>query len=263
MASPDLATDLVARLDALKARGAEGFDGPAVRFIANLVQKATTIGGGAGDRLVDRAHVRLQALETQLDEALAKSEEALSALAAVAQGPEGEGAVATVQALVDQGDHREALRTAQRLRRTLGDGRQPQAKARVRRQLSRAEAADTSALSQPLRQRMQAALDDPTSPPETLDALADEAAKAMYRAVADDAHATLAVAQAGDEVPDEAGPYNPQAVSARALAALEALSPAHLRHWVRHLEGFESLSALPEPPAPKKRGSKRGGGRRR
>ena len=245
------AGSVTARLETLRAEGAEAFDAPALRFIEQLLAKAEHIGGGAGDRLRARAEARLDALQADLDAARQKASEAIEALAEI-QDPEGAAAVAEVQRLVEAGDHRGATRAAARLQRGLVDRRQPKARARVERQIQRAEAAGVS-LPSKLKHQITEALEDPQGSPEILDALADEAGRALYRAAADDTHATVVVARAGDAVPDEAGPYNPQAVSAKALAALEALSPAHLRHWVRHLEGFDALARLPAPPAPKAR----------
>ena len=81
----------------------------------------------------------------------------------------------------------------------------------------------------------------------TARALGDHLAQSLYREAAEHARAAVVVARAHDRLSETFGPYNPQALAARALAQLEATSPAFLRAYLAGLEDLASLRQLPEP----------------
>jgi hypothetical protein len=58
----------------------------------------------------------------------------------------------------------------------------------------------------------------------------------------------LAALDAAAGVSAATGPYNPQAIAARALAELASLSPSYLAALVAHLGELAPLLVLPPPP---------------
>jgi hypothetical protein len=68
---------------------------------------------------------------------------------------------------------------------------------------------------------------------------------ALYEASRAELAATLAALRAEADLPEAAGPYNPQALAAATLAELAALSPAYLAALVAHLGELGVLLALP------------------
>ncbi|HSN97163.1 MAG TPA: DUF2894 domain-containing protein, partial [Candidatus Nanopelagicales bacterium] len=78
--------------------------------------------------------------------------------------------------------------------------------------------------------------------PAWLTRLRDEAASS-FRESLGSARAALAVARAVDRIPPAAGPYNPQALAARALQAAEALSPTYVRALLEELDDLAALEA--------------------
>ncbi|KYG09289.1 hypothetical protein BE21_18715, partial [Sorangium cellulosum] len=78
-------------------------------------------------------------------------------------------------------------------------------------------------------------------------ALSNALSTALFHESLVSARATLAVARAADNVPEDAGPYNAQVLAARALCAAERLSAHYLRALVASLQDLGALSAALEP----------------
>jgi hypothetical protein len=82
-------------------------------------------------------------------------------------------------------------------------------------------------------------------------ALSNALSTALFHESLVSARATLAVARAADNVPEDAGPYNAQVLASRALCAAERLSAHYLRALVASLQDLGALSAALEPPPEK------------
>lgn len=76
--------------------------------------------------------------------------------------------------------------------------------------------------------------------------------RALFRDSAERARAALAVARAADNLPEAAGPYNAQVLAARALEAMNALSPEYLRTFIAALDDLAAVQALTAEPEPRK-----------
>jgi hypothetical protein len=72
---------------------------------------------------------------------------------------------------------------------------------------------------------------------------------ALYDASRSEVAAMLTARRVHAEVPPGAGPYNPLAIAARALAELSTLAPAYLAALIAQLDELAPLLALPSPPA--------------
>ncbi len=232
------------RLEALRAQGAEAFDGPGFRFIEALLERAEGLDGVAGEHLRRRAAERLSAFEAAFASARAEARATLATLDAAEADPEGDFTRAFAS-----GDYgfvrREAPRALRRARTDDVDA----ARSRVLR-LARQARGRGLTLPPPLRARVQAATADGARDPDALAELrtvGDQLARALFREAADHARSALVVARAGDRVAETVGPYNPEALAARTLALVEALSPGYLRATLAGLEDLAALRRLPEP----------------
>lgn len=247
-----------ARLRHLRTLGAEGFDGPGLRFVEGLLSRAEALDGAARARLHARAVDRLGNLETRLEAARTEASTALHA--ARAAGADADGALA---ADFEAGEFSRLVREAQsRLSRARRED--PGAdRARALRLLREARERGLP-LPEALAPEVAALEAESTPPPASVAAsedpdwrrTGDALSQALYREAAAEAHGAVAVARAADGVPEVHGPYNPEALAAQTLATLAALSPAYLRHVLRDLEDLGSLRRLPAPK-PAGRGSSR------
>lgn len=100
---------------------------------------------------------------------------------------------------------------------------------------------------------------DSAPPDRSLDearAVAAELSRAMHDEALTGARATVALARVRDSIPEGAGPYNPQAIAADALARLGALSPSYAAAFIASLDDITALDLLAPPPkarAPRRR----------
>jgi hypothetical protein len=246
-----------ARLRHLRTLGAEGFDGPGLRFIEGLLGRGEALDGAARVRLHARALDRLSQLETRLETARAEASAALHA--ARAAGADADGQLAGD---FEAGDFarvvREAAGRVSRARREDPGADRARALRLLReareRGLSLPEALAPEVAA--LEANEPAEFDPSADPDPNWRKAGDTLSQALYREAAAEAHGAVAVARAADGVAEVHGPYNPEALAAQALSALEAVSPAYLRHVLADLEDLASLRRLPAPK-PVGRGSSR------
>lgn len=209
------------RIEALRAAGAVRFDGPALRFIEALITRAQGLDGAVAGRLHARAAARLATFETSMQAAQSQATEALEALDAADADPDG-----TLRAAFDAGDFKRVLREAPAAHRRAA-ARDPHA--RLDRLTARAESEGVRV---------------PPTPQADPARAGDHVAQALFRHTADHVHGTVTVARAADRVPADFGPYNADALAARTLATIEALSPDYLRAALARLEDLSALTAL-------------------
>lgn len=229
------------RMDTLRESGAEVFDGPGFRFIEGLLERAEGLDGVAGEHLRRRAAERLSAFEAAFASARAEARATLATLDAAEADPDGDFTRAFAA-----GDYgfvrREAPRALRRARTDDADA----ARARIVR-LARQARGRGLTLPPPLRARVHAATAESAADVAELRTVGDQLARALFREAADHARSALVVARAGDRVPETVGPYNPEALAARTLALVEALSPGYLRATLAGLEDLAAMRRLPEP----------------
>lgn len=235
-----------ARLQSLRDAGAEVFDGPGLRFIEALLGQAEALDSAAGEHLRRRAAERLSAFEAAFAAARAEARATLATLAAAGADPEGAFAEAFAR-----GDYKHVKHEAVRALRLAKTDDIDTARDRVRRLWRQAQARGAS-LPPSLRARVEvisaetAAEAPATTPLAELRAIGDRLAQALFREAADHARSALVVARATDRLPAQAGPYNPEALSAQALALVESLSPTYLRAYLTGLEDLDHLRRLPD-----------------
>jgi hypothetical protein len=90
--------------------------------------------------------------------------------------------------------------------------------------------------------------DEPRSPDEPEQAHEHRSA-AEYRAAAAELNAQFTVARAVEEMPLNAGPYNPLRIATELLSRIGAVSPTYLTAQLQRFEELAVLLTLPEPPA--------------
>ena len=235
------------RLETLRAGGAAVFDGPGLRFIETLLERAESLEGVAGEHLRRRAAERLSGFEAAFASARAEARATLATLDAADADPDGDFARAFAS-----GDYgfvrREAPRALRRARTDDADA----ARARVVR-LARQARSRGLTLQPALRARVHAVTAAADTDLPTLRTVGDQLARALFREAADHARSALVVARASDRVADDVGPYNPEALAARTLALVETLSPGYLRATLAGLEDLAALRRLPEPKRTRRR----------
>lgn len=246
---------------ALRAAGGEVFDPLGFRFIESLVARGEILGGGARDRLFDRARLRIDALGAALREARVTAEQELRALAA-----DGASIAPVLREALARG---EVARVRRDLRRAL----QGRAKERQRVQVPWLTRLRGAAVSRGARlpDAVTRDLEGVGAEDGSVDrgahtrvvAVGDALSDALFRESAESMRAMLAVARAADDVPDDAGPYNGQVLAARALAVMAELSPTYVRAVVAMADDLAALEALLAPEAEAARGKKKAGKRRR
>ena len=229
-----------ARLQRLREAGGPQYDGPGFRFIAGLVQRADDLEGSAGERLLVRAGTRLDTFEEALAAARAEAKVTLQTLEAAEADRDGVFAAA-----FNEGNYKFVLRAAPRaLRRAQIDDRDVVGARAVR--LAREARARGLPLAPNVRARIDD-LEDAADPMPEDRAIGDQIARALFRDAAEHARSVLVIARATDALPEDVGPYNPQALGARALALVESLSPAYLRSFLTSLDDLATLRGLPAP----------------
>ncbi|WP_433930828.1 DUF2894 domain-containing protein [Sorangium cellulosum] len=248
-ATPHSPHPLPARLAALQAAGAHRFDPASYRLIEALLERAGSLDGGARARLAARAADRLAALEASFHRARAEAEAQLRALADA--GIPDDGALAAALAL---GDLPAVARAARRRLRALAQGRQKTAVPSLARLRGEIAARDVR-LPEPLARDLARLPCDGDVVERRVkrqaQALSNALSTALFHESLVSARATLAVARAADNVPEDAGPYNAQVLAARALCAAERLSEPYLRALVASLQDLGALAAALEPPPEK------------
>lgn len=238
-----------ARIEALRAAGAETFDGPGFRFVCGLFARAAALDGNAAAQLRQRAEARLDRLEAALTAARADAERTLGAL--IEAGADARAYVA----LFEAGDFKTLQREAPAALRAARRDRDAYAE----RALRLAREAEARGLALPAEDQTRIATlqgqgeDEPERAVDADRALGDRLARALFRDTADHARGALVIARAAASVPAEAGPYNPQVLAVQALELAETLSPAYLRAYLRDLEALAVLRNLPEPTRRRKR----------
>lgn len=258
-------TTLEARLSALVSAGAERVDPASLRLVTVLLARGSALGGGAEARLRARAEARLEVLAAAIDTARAAAEAAVKELART-RGEEARAADADLAATLGSGD---PIAVAREARRRLA------ARARAEERVSlpwlariRAEArvrglalAEEAALAGLL-------VSEGGEGGEGLEVIVTRGAQreaqargralsaALFRESAARARAELAVAQAFDNAPAFAGPYNPQVLSARALAEVAELCPGYLRALIAELDDLAGLKAALAPAKAERRAGK-------
>jgi Protein of unknown function (DUF2894) len=254
-------SQLAELVTALRAAGGEVFDPLGFRLIESLVARGEILGGGARGRLLDRARVRIDALDTALREARVTAEQELRALAT-----DGASIAPVLREALARG---EVARVRREIRCALRD----RTKERERVQVPWLTRLRGAAVSRGARlpdgvARDLAGVGDEDGSVDRgaharVVAVGDALSAALFRESAESTRAMLAVARAADEVPDDAGPYNGQVLAARALAVMAELAPTYVRVVVAMADDLAALEALLAPEVEAARGKRRAGKRRR
>ena len=206
-----------ARLAALRAAGAHRFDPAGYRLVEALLERARALDGGARARLAARASARLAALDAAFHRARADAEAHLRALADA--GLPHDGALAAALAL---GDFPAVARTARRRLRALAAERKTTAVPSLARLRGEVAARDVRLPGPLARDLAELPCDGDVVERRVkrqAQALSSALSTALFHESLVSARATLAVARAADNVPEDAGPYNAQVLASRALCA--------------------------------------------
>lgn len=233
-----------ARLVELRARGAASFDPEGFAFAERLAKTCTD----------DRVSERLDHLERELSAKRAEIDAALARLSERGLAPDE----ASKHAL-ERGELREALRWLLRLE-LRANSDESSAVRWVRRLAERARARGARLpddLSYRVERLFRADSSAAAMSREQASNLAHALSRAMFVDSLASSRATLAIARATDNVPEECGPYNAQVISARVLSELAALSPSFAQSFVAGLDDLASLDGLPIAPKPKSSGRRR------
>jgi hypothetical protein len=242
------------RLARLAEAGALGFDALGFAQLRGLIERGEALGEGARTRLLPRIEARLARLEQSFASARAGAEAALASL-------EAEGGVeAPLRAALARGDFQAVVRGVnQRVHaRTSGQQLVPigwiprlQAQAAARGlRLDDALARGLGELDHTPGFVARRSLARASS-------LGNALSIRLFRDSVESARAVFSMARASDNVPEAAGPYNGQALSARALAAIAELSPAYLRAFLAGLDDLETVALAIEPEGKKLKATKR------
>ena len=234
------------RLADLRARGAASFDPEGFRLAERLANAA----------VLERAALRMGALERDLEEAKTQIEAAVTRLSARGLEPDADTALA-----LERGELRAAYRLLLRLEHRAGAAES--STVRWARKLASRARTRGARLPDDLAYRVErltltSSAGGPTAlSREQASALAHALSRAMFVDSLASSRATLAIARATDNVPEDCGPYNAQVIAARVLAELAALSPSYARAFVAGLDDLASLEALPMKAPPKSSGRRR------
>jgi Protein of unknown function (DUF2894) len=246
---------------ALRAAGGEVFDPLGFRLIESLVARAEILGGGARDRLLDRARVRIDALDSALREARLTAEQELRALAT-----DGASIAPALREALARG---EVARVRREIRRALSDRTKERERVQVPwlTRLRGAAVSRGARLPDELTRDLEGVGADDGSVDRGAHARAvaagDALSDALFRESAESTRAMIAVARAADDVPDDAGPYNGQVLAAQALAVMAELAPTYVRVVVAMADDLAALEALLAPEAETAKGKTKAGKRRR
>ncbi len=235
------------RLVELRAAGAEAVDGPGLRHSERLLDLAAELGGDEGARLQRRAGQRLEAIAGKLSHERQRLELALEGQ----RGQEQEIPEA-IRNAVERGELSEARRGLQRLDALHARGLPRVGLERARRlasQVQQRELVLPPSLGRALaRLRGQTDTRTETAVPGQPSAgeLASRVARTLLAQQVSRVQAALAVLRAQRRVAPEAGPYNPELITAGLLSRLDRLAPGYLQAWVDHLGTLAALEKLPE-----------------
>lgn len=223
----DLAS-VEARLDALEAEGARGFDAPACDCVRTLLTQAEELGGAVAERLAMRAGAHLTALSARLAADRTRVQAQLAAFEA-----KSEEVLPDLHKQLERGETTRVARTLRRIRSRpprLLSAIPSTALARIDPNVPSSEAAGRGA------------------GPRTRISVRQKQALAYEDSVAE-LVASFALARAVDVVPEDAGPYNALRIASEALDKMRALSPFYLTVQLNRLEELASLLSLPELPS--------------
>ncbi|MFT3764837.1 MAG: DUF2894 domain-containing protein [Minicystis sp.] len=236
-------------LASLREAGAEVFDPPGFGFVASLLARAEGEGGGARDRIRERARQRIDLLRSALESARAVAERELAAIR-----DEGASVAPDLAEALARGEISSVRRAIRRARRELVRARQRVDVPWVGRLREEALARGAALPDEVARDLDRLAGDggavDRGAHGRAV-AVGSAVSSALLSASAESVRATIAVARAADNVPDTAGPYNGQVLAARALAAMAELSPAYVRAVVAAVDDLAGMDARLAPEAPK------------
>lgn len=230
------------RAIALLASGVERFDAAEVRFIDTLLERAATSREGVRARLEERAQKHMFALELRFRSAERRAKDTIDALARL-----DAAAAKELRELAATGDVDRARRMAERLLAQRSSTRTAPALARLKATLALVDS--RFATPPPVAQEARELLAGKHAPTEDLAARAHHLANMLDLALLHEGTeqlvSMLEVDRMERAVPLDAGPYNPEALAARAIGELSALSPAFARAWLTWVKDLESLSHLP------------------
>lgn len=242
-----------ARLYGLIEEGAQAFDEPNLRYIEALLSRIE--GDSAlGERLLPRIAARFEAVEASMRKAREEAESVHAEIAGVCRESADE-----VRRLIDAGHFREAKRLGKSRLRSFD----PEAEARLFQRIATIlEQFEAHNLQPPsdLRQRLDALhLSRPLGPSAFREGriLAFELSTFVLETILTRSRgsALLTRIRSRTHLPEQIGPYNPQAVATHTLDLISRLSPEYLGVWLRILDELQALERLlPKPAAaPKKR----------
>jgi hypothetical protein len=214
------------RLRALEGVGARTFAPSAFAFVETLAARGEALGGAAGERLIERAIARADALARELEDAKGRARDTLTLL-------DDPSLHADATTALERGAVLAPLRAARKNRITGKISKRGPDEAWLARMEAEARARRISFASR-------------ASTP---------LAAALYAASRDELSALLFARRTEAEVPSNAGPYNSLAIAARALAALSTFAPAYLSATVAYLDDLAPLLSLPAPPPDRARPS--------
>lgn len=249
---------------ALLASGVERFDAAEVRFIDALLERAASSREGVRARLEERAKKHLFALELRFRAAEGRAKDALEQLARY----DAETARA-LRARAEEGDVDGARREAERLLAQRAEQRTAPAFDRLKTALELVERGCSTL--PPVVREAHELVEGRQATRDDVAALAHDLANRLDLALLWDGVEQLAsmleVERMERAAPLAAGPYNPEALAARAVGELAALSPSFARAWLAWVKDVESLSRLPptadEKPAKAGRGKPRASTRKK
>jgi hypothetical protein len=254
--SADAARERLARLI---ERGALGFDALGVAQVRALMAKAEALSEGAAARVRARIEERVGRLEARFESERARAVAAVEALAA-----EGIDAGEALREALARGEFEAVHRGCRRARDERRAGEELLPILWIPRLRAQASARGMR-LSEELARGL-AELDRTPGFVERrslarASRLGNELSIRLFRDSLASARASFAMARASDNVPEAAGPYNGQALSARALAAMAELSPSYLKAFLAGLDDLETvaLALSPETKKAKAPRRKRGG----
>jgi hypothetical protein len=227
---------------ALLASGVERFDAAEVRFVDALLERAASSREGVRARLEERAKKHMFALELRFRSAEVRSKDAIAELARhdPAQARE-------LRERAASGDVDGARRAAERTLAQRSERRTAPALARLRGALELVERSCSTL--PPVVREAREALDGKTAPEDDLATRAHDLANRLDLVLLSDGleqlSSLLEVDRMERAAPLAAGPYNPDALAARCVGELSALSPSFARAWLAWVKDVESLSRLP------------------
>lgn len=227
---------------ALKASGIERFDAGELAAIESMLARAESLREGARRRLEERARKQLFSLELRFQAAQADAQAAIERVAR--QDPQ---AAKDLRERAESGDVDGARRSAEVLYARGAPSRKEPALERVRRALSLVET--QCATLPPVVREARELLDGRSTGDDDVVAVAHDLANllnvVLIRDGAEQLASMLEVDRMERGAPMAPGPYNPDALAARAVGELSALSPSFARAWLAWVKDIEALTRLP------------------